>query len=277
MSEVVSVRSLLEGNPSPARCAFYENATRLRDLLIFFQRHPVIGRELEGVKNETERIKKEAARIRELDRQGSADVLGQVEDLEEATRNLKAWSEQVERMDAEFQRNVKFLYEWHCVMLVTFTESYLQDALAYFAGLDRELMGDSLQSASYDQIISAGSVEKIAVQLRYRWARNFIEGGGPCKWFQRFQKMGASTLTDSLLKPMEDLWGVRHLVVHRAGKIDSDFRMRHPDLADADGRHIELTPEMVGSYTDAVRDFVIEIDMFLELRHTRRKNKVVTS
>jgi hypothetical protein len=269
-SEVDRARSLLEGNPSPARRAFSENATRLRDLLRFFRKFPDVG-------IETEPLRTEAARIRELRRKASDDAPSQVEDLEEATRHLEARVEQMQEIEADYQRNVKFLYEWHCVMLVTFTESYLQDALAYFANLDRGLMGESAQLASYDQIIAAGSLEEIAAELRHRWARNFIESGGPHKWLQRLQKMGASSLSTSLLNPMEDLWGIRHLVVHRAGKIDSDFRRRHSDLADADGRHIELTPDMVALYTEAVRDFVIEVDMFLELRHTCRKNKGVAS
>jgi hypothetical protein len=184
-----------------------------------------------------------------------------------------ARAELIQRLEeriAKFHVHLALYLEWQCVMGVTFTETYLQDALVHFAGLDSDLMEESGQQASYADILSAATLEELAVEMRVRWARNFVDGGGPTKWLQRLQKMGASNLRDFKIEPMEELWGIRHLIIHRAGKVSRDFQRRHPRFSLSVGEHIKLSHEMLAVYFEAIAKFVVETESFLLKRHVAR-------
>src|SRR5712691_7056860 len=83
------------------------------------------------------------------------------------------------------------LVEWQAVMLVTVAEAYLQDALVFAAERNPSLMKDSEQAAKYDEVMVASSLDEVAAELRSRWARNFLEDGGPRRWKERLERMGA--------------------------------------------------------------------------------------
>lgn len=171
----------------------------------------------------------------------------------------------VERVRRRLERRktgLAFLYEWQAVMYVTFTETYLQDALAAVAGVDARLMGDSKQSASYSDVSAANSLEELAYELRNRWARAFIESGGPSKWIERLTKMGARGFSASLGSTMEQLWGVRHLIVHRAGVADLNLTKHHPELRMKPGMQVELPQERIAAYATATEEFVAHADNF---------------
>jgi hypothetical protein len=156
--------------------------------------------------------------------------------------------------------------EWSTVILATCVETYLQDVLVFCAGLDSKLMGDARQTATYEEITAARSTEELAEQMRAKWARNWVDDGGPARWVDRLKRMGARGYTESLPGLLEVLWGMRHVVVHRAGRITPDFVRRHPQLGVAAGERFNLRDELP-PYFNGVIEFVRITDEFFVQRY----------
>jgi hypothetical protein len=149
-----------------------------------------------------------------------------------------------------------FLHLWYVVMLVTFGEAFLHDALAECAAADVTIMGNTEQKASYSEIVSLGTFEAIEQELRSRWARNFVDDGGPRKWTARLEKMFGSQYTPDAITQMEEAWGVRHMVVHHAGVTTSEFVQRHPILAGKAGERLSIPLQLVFDYASVLGQFV---------------------
>ena len=160
-----------------------------------------------------------------------------------------------------------FQFQWYAVMLVTLTEAYLQDVLSYYASIDQKFMNDSEQKATYQEIVSAESTETLAQELRERWARNFIDKGGPKLWIEKLYRMGARGYADDLADQMELLWGIRHVVVHRAGKVSNDFVRRHSELGYSRGDEIKLDGDQIAAYAISVIEFVKTTDGYFCSRY----------
>jgi hypothetical protein len=165
---------------------------------------------------------------------------------------------------------VEFQLQWYAVMLVTFTETYLQDVLAFSATQDDSIMKRSEQKADYEEVKNAKSVANLAEKLRMNWARNFLESGGPSHWIKRLKKMGARGYNESLPKKMEQLWGIRHMIVHRTGKASSDFVTRHPELEYEKGEKIIINDESFEKYSKAVIDFASITDKYFINRFSKK-------
>lgn len=63
--------------------------------------------------------------------------------------------------------------------------------------------------------------------MRERWARRWLENGGPENWIKRLEAMGARGYESGLGQRLEWFWGIRHVVVHRAGIVERDYATRH--------------------------------------------------
>jgi hypothetical protein len=87
---------------------------------------------------------------------------------------------------------------WQVVMLVTCVEAYLQDVLAAAASVDPELMSKSEQTALYADVVTATSLEALSNDLRARWARGWVNDGGPTRWIDRRGKMGRQDIQTTL-------------------------------------------------------------------------------
>ena len=157
----------------------------------------------------------------------------------------------------------EFAFEWYLVMAVTFCEAYLEDALASAASLDEKLMERSKQLASYDEVVLASSTTELADHLRRRWARNFLEDSGPRRWIVRLTKMGASGFPDTLADNLERLWGIRHVVVHAAGRTTAEFARRHPSLGYRVGDALKLDNKTTLAYMGQVSTLVYAVDAYL--------------
>lgn len=149
-----------------------------------------------------------------------------------------------------------FLNLWYIVMHVTFAEAYLQDALADGATAKPSLMSGSQQVASFEDVQSASTLEELAAEMRRRWARGFLERGGPAKWIDRLTKLGAKGYREGLASELEEAWGVRHLVVHSAGVATREFCSRHPAIPISPGSLLELSSERCLKYIGAIIEFV---------------------
>ena len=159
-----------------------------------------------------------------------------------------------------------FVSEWYVVMHVTFAEAYLQDVLEMCARADPDVMGDSKPSATYEEICAADSKELIEEELRLKWARSFLDHRGPARWIERLDKMGVRDYPAGLAQTLEEAWGVRHVVVHKAGVATHDFVRRHPEFGATVNERIPLKPERVLSYIKAISQFVEVTDRSFERR-----------
>ena len=171
-----------------------------------------------------------------------------------------------EKMD-EYNRVREFVHEWYIVMQVTFAETYLHDVLVACAAIDPALMADSKQTATYQEVVNATSVDELANQLRSAWARNFIDRGGPSTWIDRLTRMGATGFPADLGQKLEEAWGIRHVVVHSAGRVTQDFARRHATLGFKPGDALKFSKDPVLAYIGNVATFVKATDAFLIARY----------
>ena len=153
-----------------------------------------------------------------------------------------------------------FVNLWYVVMLVTFVEAFLHDVLTECAEIDPRLMAQSEQQVNYSEVQRLGSMEAVVQELRSRWARNFIDDGGPARWIDRLARMGVSGFPKDLGVRLEEAWGVRHIVVHRAGVANSEFAERHPIVGVLAGQQVTLPLYVVFEYADAIGQFVRIVD-----------------
>lgn len=164
--------------------------------------------------------------------------------------------------------SVYLLNEWYVVMQVTFAEAYLQDVLVHWASEDPSAMRDSDQKATYAQVTTAESLDSVASEMRRRWARNFIDDGGPRKWLRKLRCMGARGYTDDLVDVLEEAWGVRHVVVHNAGIATTDFVTRHESFGVKVGESVVVHKDKILDYVEQIGEFVKATDAFFEARIT---------
>lgn len=152
--------------------------------------------------------------------------------------------------------------EWMAVLMVTIVETYIIDVLVYAASSDPAFMSKSEMSASYSQIIGALSLDELILEMRHRWARNFLNDGGPKDWIKKLKKMGARGYDSELEKKMETLWGVRHLIVHTTGVVTSDFVQRHLDFGATVDQKIQVKLNHLRDWGNCMHDFVYTTDCY---------------
>ncbi|MEO5959347.1 MAG: hypothetical protein ABIZ49_06220 [Opitutaceae bacterium] len=128
-------------------------------------------------------------------------------------------------------------------------------------------MSKSEQGALYADVIAATSLDALANELRARWARGWVNHGGPKDWINRLGKMGARGYPANLGPRLELFWGIRHVVVHAAGVATADFVKRHPGVVKAAGDRVRVNHHYFKSFVEAVRDFLEPTDEFFLNRY----------
>jgi hypothetical protein len=78
---------------------------------------------------------------------------------------------------------------WQVVLLVTCAETYLQDVLSSAARIDPQLMRESKLRVPCADVFKVTSLNELAIQLSTRWARAWVDDGGPSKWISALGKM----------------------------------------------------------------------------------------
>jgi hypothetical protein len=94
-------------------------------------------------------------------------------------------------------------------------EAYLKGVLIYAAKLDPAIMESSEQSASSAEVMRARSLdelEELKAELPSRWARNFVDDGGPDRWIKRLTKMGAREYRSQAANELETLWSLNWIL-----------------------------------------------------------------
>lgn len=151
---------------------------------------------------------------------------------------------------------------WQVVMLVTCVEAYLQDLLSAAASVSPELMRESQQHAPYADVIAAKSLDELANELRARWARGWLSDGGPTRWLSRLKKMGARGYPKDLAPRLEQIWGIRHAVVHAAGVTNADFVKRHLGVVKTAGDRLCVSTRKYQAFIHAVTDLMNPTEQF---------------
>jgi hypothetical protein len=160
---------------------------------------------------------------------------------------------------------------WQIVMLVTCVEAYLQDVLAAAAAVDPQLMHNSEQHARYPDVIDATSLDALAAVMRTRWARNWLNPGGPTRWIGQLTKMGVSGYPSNLGPRLELFWGIRHLAVHSAGVATPDFVKRHPLVVKAVGDRVKVNAKYFKTFNEAVLEFLTPTEEYFLQRYPALK------
>ena len=266
MSEPIETNSPNSVPHTPAYVAFDSNTDRLMHFIQFMDRG------LEGIYQE-----EKLSKIKNLSLE--IDSISQELDLAVANNEaekLKSWAARISEIgqvvsdDAELRGSHISGFgvglEWMLVLWVTIAEIYLIDVLAYAASVIPGMMAKSEISASYLDTVSASSLEELRQGLRYRWARNFINDGGPKYWINKLERMGARGYNTDLAREMETFWGIRHLIVHTGGVVTPDFVHRHPEFNAVVGERLQVELKQVANCGEYIYDFVDVTDAFFAHR-----------
>jgi hypothetical protein len=181
------------------------------------------------------RIAREIAQVGKPQDEGASDQVAR-NNAEMRDTLLQRLSDTLLKPSNEFTGGLLTVREWIPVLLVNTVESYLEDVLIYAAKVDPTIMESTRPrpTVPYAEVLSAQSLEELKDRLKEifsrRWAKNFVNDGGPDTWIKKLTKMGARGYRPETAKEMETLWGVRHLIIHARGIATPDFVGRPPKL-----------------------------------------------
>lgn len=184
-----------------------------------------------------------------------------------------AQAERIHTLAEEILKHVKELtggvlaiHEMMPVLFVAVVEAYLKDVLIFAAEIDTTLMERTEQTATYQDALNANSLEELLLEFRGKWARRFVDSGGPTRWIKSLEVMGARGYHPETVSQMETLWGVRHLIVHSAGIANGDFVRRHPELKAQAGQRFIVNNAQIRQWVAAMYDFVGVTDQYFVQR-----------
>lgn len=167
----------------------------------------------------------------------------------------------------EFAEGLLAINQWLPVILVTIVEAYLKDVRIFEAKINPEVMKSSDQSITYADVVRAESIDDLTDEMQSRWARNFVDDGGPTRWIEKLTRMGARGYASQTADKMETLWGVRHVIVHSAGVATRDFVRRHPNFGVQVEANIRVSLKQISEWIRLVYHFVDVTDSYFAQRY----------
>jgi hypothetical protein len=207
-------------------------------------------------------VRSYSAAISEKLEVAKAKIGGGVDQQKGLVAILQEAAEQI----SQFAGGLQIIHGLMPVLMVTIVEAYLKDVLIYAAEIDATLMKHSGQAVSYKDLLNAESLKEVLVELRGKWAKNFVDNGGPTGWVKRLTAMGARGYRPSTLKLMEALWGVRHLMVHPAGIVTSEFVRQHSHFQKKVGDRFIVANNHLKEWLAGIYDFVEVTDVYFVKR-----------
>jgi hypothetical protein len=185
-----------------------------------------------------------------------------------AHSKLPGLQRRVDKLLETFLTRIEVVGLWQIVMLVTCVEAYLQDVLAAAARVDPTLMSKPEHvMAPYGEVVAAPSLEVLANDLRARWARGWLNSGGPTHWMSRLHQLGARGYPDDLAVRLERIWGIRHVVVHSAGVATTEFVRLHPGVVTGPGERVRIKYDGFGPFLGAAQQFLDTTEQFFVARY----------
>jgi hypothetical protein len=167
----------------------------------------------------------------------------------------------------QFTGGLLTIHQWIPVILVTTVEAYLKDVRIFEAKVNPTIMKSSEQSVTYAEVVRSQSIGDLTGEMQSRWARKFVDDGGPARWIDSLTKMGARVYDSQAANKMETLWGVRHVIVHSAGVATSDFVRRHPDYGAKVGASISIRFDQLAEWISVAYHFVDATDSYFVQRY----------
>ena len=189
------------GSHTKAWTAFEENLESIAHLLDLVSReNAVLQAESTRFQKSVDRVCTEVARLKaEVGKSPSPAVLP----LQRVTAKLTRSAGQYKKARQTRDDRIGTATLWQAVMLVTCVEAYLQDLLAAVASADPEFMADNQRIVTCAEVVSATSLDDLASELRHRWARGWVNDGGPKVWILRLTNKGVKDYPDGLASRLE--------------------------------------------------------------------------
>lgn len=270
---VASDGSVLNIEHTPAYETYETNTKKLSHLLTLVSysiagRREAIRHKVVQTSNVIARMQKSVQHMKTVEKTNASVSEKEVllaeakTELQVSCSELESINEGLIELAATSDKGRLALQEWLPVMMVAFVEAYLTDAFAYAASLDPTLISKSEQTASLAEVLDATSLDGLADTLRHRWARNFVDDGGPFRWAKRLKGMGAHNFDPEAIRELEVLWGTRHLLVHAGGIVTYDFASRHPELQLMIGDDVHVELEQVRKWSETTQNFVDGTDAY---------------
>lgn len=167
----------------------------------------------------------------------------------------------------QLNEGLLILNQWIPVLLVTIVEAYLKDVRIFEAKVNPAIMESSDQSVTYGEVVRSLSINDLAEEMQSRWARNFVDDGGPARWIDKLTRMGARSYEPDTAKKMEILWGLRHVIVHSAGIATPEFVRRHPEFGASIGKNVVVRLDQILEWIKVIYDFVDITDSYFAQRY----------
>src|ERR1019366_3202923 len=161
--------------------------------------------------------------------QGEVDSI--TKELQQATAAMAPLTPLIDQI-AALVKSRSFLYSWMIVMLVTFAEAYLEDALNL-------LLASGLSKASLPLPISD--------EMKRKWVRDILRSGRPHQWIKKLEEFGVTGYSPALPEEMRAIWERRHGIAHST---ESEVRNTIPyEFLDA--------AKVVASFVDTTDAFIV--------------------
>jgi hypothetical protein len=196
--------------------------------------------------------------------------------LDAFSSNLDALKGNIDEVCTTLQANVKvhpFLYDWVLVMMVTFAEAYLENALLLLITAYPEWMKtkDPVKLSGAD-VLAIGATpdtekrwQELMALLRKRWVKQFLRNS-PEVWIKRLKKRGALGYRKDLAEKMKTVWVRRHAIVHAPPAAQS------AQVTGLSGSAVSKLKQSLIEFSDAIRvidSFVHTTDAFIFARCAR--------
>jgi len=138
-------------------------------------------------------------------------------------------------------------------------------------------MKGTKERITYQDALNAKSIEELKLKFRPKWARRFVDNGGPTKWIESLKAMGATGYRPETVSHMETLWGVRHLIVHSAGIANAEFVRSHPELKAQVEKRFIVNGAQIKQWSAAMYDFVEITDRYFVWRCQRSQKLLLNA
>jgi hypothetical protein len=263
---------------TPAFASFESNIERLSHLFRFISRggQHFVDEMKANVAPQIERLCTEISRLgRPQHKEGNGQETDSVaHEAEPALSDTRQRAEEIgkklsnilEEPVKQFTSGLLTIHLWIPVILVTIVEAYLKDVNIFAAKVDPAIMESSEQSVTYAEVVRSQSIEELTEEMQSRWARKFVDDGGPNRWIDKLTRMGARDYDSQAASEMETLWGVRHVIVHSAGVATPDFVRRHPDFGAKVGESIVIRSDQLIEWISVISHFVDVTDFYFVKR-----------
>jgi len=160
----------------------------------------------------------------------------------------------------ELAKETRLSIQWLCIVLVTFTSSYLEEGLVSIALENPDLMKEA-NPLPQRSISEAETGDDPRSETIHRWADQLVRSG-PKTWFALLRRLGARGYREDTQFLLSHLWDTRNRVVHGRGTADAAYAKTYASLSLARGDRIPITIKTLRWWLDGLSHFTETTDRF---------------